>query len=173
MLTFKIASLLSQPDGVQEKYELDESLSFVDDPRILPTARITVSVLLMNLTHEVNVQLKDIMFEIEMVCDRCLRHFKQQIHIPLAEREFITDLDPSDISEDEDIFLVDMRTRTIDITEMLRQEILLHFPSKAVCLDGCKGFCSQCGVDLNERACDCKQDGQMKPLKFLRKLLDM
>ena len=51
-------------------------------------------------------------------------------------------------------------TDSVDITEDLREELLLQVPGFPVCKDACKGICSQCGVDLNKGACTCtKEDG--------------
>jgi len=47
---------------------------------------------------------------------------------------------------------------SVDITDGLREEILLHIPGFPVCSDGCKGVCPQCGVDLNEGSCSCGTD---------------
>lgn len=46
-------------------------------------------------------------------------------------------------------------TDSVDITEDLREEMLLHVPAFAVCGEGCKGVCPQCGANLNEGACAC------------------
>ncbi len=49
-------------------------------------------------------------------------------------------------------------TDTVDVTEDLREEILLHVPGFALCGEGCKGMCPQCGVDLNKGSCTCKNE---------------
>ncbi|MEW5758098.1 MAG: DUF177 domain-containing protein [Candidatus Omnitrophota bacterium] len=51
---------------------------------------------------------------------------------------------------------IDRNTRTIDITDDLRQEIILSYPLKPLCKDGCLGLCPKCGQDLNEKKCNCK-----------------
>jgi uncharacterized protein len=45
---------------------------------------------------------------------------------------------------------------SVDLTEDLRESILLAFPSYPVCRETCKGLCAQCGVNLNEETCHCK-----------------
>ncbi len=42
---------------------------------------------------------------------------------------------------------------TLDITEDVRQEILLSYPVRPLCRDDCRGLCPQCGANLNERSC--------------------
>lgn len=49
-------------------------------------------------------------------------------------------------------------TDSVDVTEDLREEILLHVPGFPVCGEDCKGVCPQCGVDLNKGSCECKTE---------------
>lgn len=44
----------------------------------------------------------------------------------------------------------------IDITDDIRQEIILNYPLKPLCMISCKGLCSKCGKNLNEGPCDCE-----------------
>jgi uncharacterized protein len=44
---------------------------------------------------------------------------------------------------------------SIDIDELVREQILLALPSHAICRDDCKGLCPTCGADLNAGACPC------------------
>ena len=44
----------------------------------------------------------------------------------------------------------------IDLTDDLCETIATELPMKPLCKPGCKGFCSDCGQDLNEGACDCQ-----------------
>ncbi|MDA0321766.1 MAG: DUF177 domain-containing protein [Verrucomicrobia bacterium] len=48
------------------------------------------------------------------------------------------------------------KDRLIDLTEDLREAIVLGFPSYPLCSDNCKGLCAQCGVNLNNQSCQCK-----------------
>ena len=46
----------------------------------------------------------------------------------------------------------------IDLGEILREEVLLAMPMKAVCDEGCKGICSGCGAELNDEECRCEPE---------------
>ncbi len=54
-------------------------------------------------------------------------------------------------------------TDSVDITEDLREDILLHVPGFPVCSEGCKGVCPQCGADLNKGSCECKTEDGPNP----------
>ena len=43
----------------------------------------------------------------------------------------------------------------VDLTPEMREAIILALPDYPICRDSCKGLCPHCGVDLNEKTCDC------------------
>ena len=45
-----------------------------------------------------------------------------------------------------------------DVNLMVLEQIELAMPMQFVCSEACKGLCYQCGADLNEGACLCKND---------------
>ncbi|MBI3318830.1 MAG: DUF177 domain-containing protein [Candidatus Omnitrophica bacterium] len=45
----------------------------------------------------------------------------------------------------------------LDVTDDIRQEILLSFPLKPLCKEGCRGLCPACGNNLNHSPCQCKR----------------
>jgi uncharacterized protein len=45
--------------------------------------------------------------------------------------------------------------KVIDLDPILREQVLLSLPAYPVCQDGCKGLCTVCGANLNERECGC------------------
>jgi len=47
----------------------------------------------------------------------------------------------------------------LDLTEALREDILLSFPQAWLCRVDCRGLCPHCGCDLNREACRCSRSG--------------
>ncbi len=45
--------------------------------------------------------------------------------------------------------------KVIDLDPIVREQVLLALPGYPVCSEGCKGLCSVCGGNLNERDCGC------------------
>lgn len=45
--------------------------------------------------------------------------------------------------------------KVIDLDPIVREQILLALPGYPVCNEGCKGLCSVCGANLNDRDCGC------------------
>lgn len=46
----------------------------------------------------------------------------------------------------------------IDLTETIRETLILSEPMKVLCRPDCKGMCPQCGANLNEGPCSCPTD---------------
>ncbi len=44
----------------------------------------------------------------------------------------------------------------VDLTDDIREAIILAFPSYPICDPACKGLCPQCGANWNETTCECK-----------------
>ncbi len=51
----------------------------------------------------------------------------------------------------------------LDLTESVREGIILALPSYPICEEGCKGLCLQCGQNLNMGPCVCNQKGEASP----------
>jgi uncharacterized protein len=45
--------------------------------------------------------------------------------------------------------------KVIELDPIVREQILLALPAYPVCDEGCKGLCTVCGANLNERECGC------------------
>ncbi len=45
--------------------------------------------------------------------------------------------------------------KVIDVDPVVREQLVLALPSYPVCVESCKGLCSVCGANLNERDCGC------------------
>jgi uncharacterized protein len=43
------------------------------------------------------------------------------------------------------------------LEDLLREQVLLALPLKAICRDDCKGLCSHCGKNLNLEQCNCAE----------------
>lgn len=67
-------------------------------------------------------------------------------------------------------FLVPVDTDdTIDVTEVIRQHVVLALPIAPRCREDCRGLCQQCGADLNDGPCGCVPDAVDPRLDVLRR----
>ncbi len=44
---------------------------------------------------------------------------------------------------------------TVDLSDGLREDILMSFPQRFLCREECQGLCSRCGANLNQGPCGC------------------
>lgn len=49
----------------------------------------------------------------------------------------------------------ELAQQEIDISEEVRESVLLALPERMLCRPDCKGLCPQCGKNLNEGRCAC------------------
>ncbi len=97
--------------------------------------------------------------EVEVDCARCLNSYKMDISLPIEEEILIaghlletTEEEPELPEDAKEPLLED---NTLNLTELLRQYIIVAVPIKPLCDEECKGLCSQCGQNLNQGPCNC------------------
>lgn len=96
--------------------------------------------------------------QLRMVCGRCLKEFQTLGFIPIEEQMLLTQQVAQDAAEDEDDpdrELEVLEGDTIDVTALVRENLLSQLPMKPLCTEECLGLCPTCGVDLNLGECDC------------------
>jgi uncharacterized protein len=150
-LTFDISDVHHGEIGLIREFHLEVTEEFDPSDFILTTS-IQTDIVLIRAENAITVQLENFTYQIETTCRRCLKAFPQSVTIPLASRDFLF-VKPKDDTDIEDLFLADIRHMEVDLHNMFRQEILLHFDAFPVCSSQCKGICPTCGQDLNKKEC--------------------
>jgi len=59
----------------------------------------------------------------------------------------------------------------IEVSDIVREQILLGLPMKPICREDCRGLCAYCGKNRNVEACNCHSlfvDPRLAPLLQLR-----
>ena len=119
----------------------------------------------------------ELICDVQYECTRCLRKFPGKLEADVEEfyRTTHDDVEPE---EDDDFFPEEIPVvegDEIDLTEALRESLLLAVPMKVVCEEDCPGLCPQCGLPLKDGACDCAGpdiDVRFAPLLDLLKAED-
>ena len=109
--------------------------------------------------------------EIILECSRCLEDFRFPLDSPCEVTLF--PFEDEALPEEEELNLEDLRSSyyyegEIDLSAIVREQILLDIPYKPLCRPSCKGLCPTCGEDLNRGSCSCKEevfDERFAPLK--------
>ncbi len=82
-------------------------------------------------------------------CDRCGLPTDTEYTVTLEKS-----LAPEIEGEDSDSILPVPNYR-LDLSELVRDEVLLSLPMKHLCRPDCKGICVKCGKNLNSGDCGC------------------
>lgn len=117
----------------------------------------------------------------EVTCGRCLEPFTVPVaadvetrFVPPADFAKVTaetaaragglkaetlETEDAESVVDEDVLgLAEYRDETIDLGEVVREQLYLALPMKPLCQEDCKGLCPVCGVNRNRETCACQQE---------------
>ncbi len=94
-------------------------------------------------------------------CHRCLEEFKRELKVPVSVS--LLPWREEDLPEELELSRGDLENDTyrdgiVDLSEILREQIMLSLPSSIYCSEKCRGLCPGCGVNLNKEDCRCKEE---------------
>lgn len=102
-------------------------------------------------------------------CSRCLEAVTIVLTIPFDEEYREADIAKN--NEDAELEFNYFNSDEIEITDLIRENILLAKPLKPVCSESCRGLCPECGANLNISTCGCNPIKIDPRLAVLEKLL--
>ncbi len=126
-----------------------ESICFIGD--------VAVKLRLFRQLDKVFVKAESVT-SIELECARCLKPvdvilkgaFENQYRpLPKTVKETLDDIGIGYYSEE-----------YIDLSDDLRESLLLELPIKVLCSESCEGLCPRCGKNLNKGKCDCHLESE-------------
>ena len=121
-------------EGLNEHATYDPSTLDMDRQDIRLKDPFEVDAVVTKTDDELLVRV-DIECPMRMECARCLEEFTSVLH---TDAFFNYHVKPSDV---------------VDITDDVRQEIILGYPMIPVCRPDCRGLCRACGHNLNHGNC--------------------
>jgi uncharacterized protein len=152
--------------GIEQEIKLSISLSE-------ETSRSDVSVYIKVERYNERVLVEGTASSISsLICGRCLKHFSLPLSI-IFKTEYVPHSDYN-VGIEHELTANEMDINfyyndEIDIDSLVKEHMLLAVPMKPLCSSGCKGICSQCGENLNDRDCSC-ETGSIDPrLETLKK----
>jgi uncharacterized protein len=106
-----------------------------------------------------------------LTCSRCLEPFDFPVrsrfdatYTSVVPTEDEVELDARDLT------VCHLEGDTVDLGELVHEQVLLAVPMAPVCDAGCKGLCPTCGANLNREACGCEAPAADPRFAVLRKL---
>jgi len=100
-------------------------------------------------------------YEQDLECPRCLKTVKRSVAsevellaMPRQEEPMTGELELGE----EDLGILYLREPVLDTEPVLLEQLQLNIPMRQLCREDCAGLCPKCGVDLNEKTCECVTD---------------
>ncbi len=159
LLQFNVAQLLKDgaPEGSRH-YAIENAVLPAGAEGLILAEPIRGSVKLTKAGH--GVWLKAVLqTTLQLACTRCLKPINAPIKVDIEENfvsiNHLPKMTGSEENAEIDSATIIGDTHILDLTEVLRQELILNQPSQLLCKDDCLGLCPQCGHNLNEGQCDC------------------
>jgi len=106
----------------------------------------------------------------EFACDRCAEPFSLPLHATF-QMYYVWNPGDEEILDPSEVQVIPPGLPVINLTDEVRQTVLLAVPLKLLCREECKGLCPRCGADLNKEPCACPPeatDGWWETLRGLR-----
>ncbi|MDQ6661785.1 MAG: DUF177 domain-containing protein [Chloroflexota bacterium] len=171
-MLYNVAQLMKAPVGTSFESDISEDAIQLDET-FKVVSPITGRVRMRRTNQGLLVDgWVDLTLELE--CTRCLKSFEQPLHVPFEEQFYPTVDVVTGVKlpafDEEEIFPIDEHHQ-VDLTEAIRQHVLLDIPMSTLCREDCAGLCPQCGHDLNLGPCECKPEVDTR-LSVLQQLLD-
>ncbi|MBN1153712.1 DUF177 domain-containing protein [candidate division KSB1 bacterium] len=106
------------------------------------------------------------------VCDRCLEDFEMSIRdnfrvVYSTEKSYLDEQ-----NDDLGIRYLHSESDVVDLSEDVRESVLLAIPMKVLCSGDCKGICPECGANLNKGSCIHQQQRMDPKWEALKGLSD-
>ncbi|HAM42153.1 MAG TPA: hypothetical protein DDX89_03845 [Candidatus Omnitrophica bacterium] len=125
-------------EGLREETSCDPSEMDLGRFDVHPTSPIALSCFITKADRELVVQ-ATLRYQLQMCCSKCLETFASPV---VTQATFSYQVAPTDV---------------VDMTDDLRQEIILSYPMIPICQSSCLGLCPRCGQNRNRGACRCEQ----------------
>ncbi len=110
-----------------------------------------------------------------LTCDRCAEEFEfnisEEIKVELQPIGVLKTFQEEIRLSKEDLNVTFYNGEEIEVSEVIREQILLSIPMRKLCKPECQGLCPICGQNLNIKKCNCKPEIKDSPFAILKKLV--
>ena len=160
--------------GLDFKFQINKGQFKIDQEDCSLNKDVDVNGHLSRLGNDVYLN-GNVNTELALKCSRCLDQLLYPIDSKFKAHFVPFDRDSTLMGEVElhvsDIDTEIYKDKRIDLTQSIRDRILLMVPANCLCIADCKGICPRCGIKLNEKTCECASDPSIDPrLAVLKKL---
>ncbi len=156
VLQYNVAQLMKEQIGATRRHAVETDIAelFLEWPITHPLMG-EVHFLRTNRGILVRAELET---GVEIACSRCLEPVRHRLWLTFEE-VFTPTVDvrtggKAKLDEEDRALWIDDH-HSLDISEIVRQDVLLNITSHVLCREDCLGICPACGQNRNEEPCDC------------------
>lgn len=117
------------------------------------SGEVTVEATLQKTGHQLALKAR-ITAQGAFACDRCTAPFTLRL-TPEYRMFYVTEETEAESLDPSEVQVIPVGLPIIDLTDDVRQTVLLSVPLKLLCKHDCRGLCPDCGTDLNTGTCAC------------------
>jgi uncharacterized protein len=159
-LVYNVAQLLKERIGSTRRLPIETSFLalYDEDGNSVEAHDVTGEVKVTRLSDGVLVQ-GDVEAQVAVQCSRCLDDIRLPVDARLEE-QFQPTIDVetghaihrAEYEQDDNAFMIDPN-HMMDLSEPVRQALLVALPMRPLCREDCKGLCPVCGANRNRTDC--------------------
>ena len=155
MLTLNLAKIRDPHERFEQVYAPEQVAAEGDTFRIAAPVKLAFDIYKDNDQFHL---VGSVQTTLELGCSRCLDPFRWPVDAAFdlryqphaqnsgeGEREI----------EEDDLTTAFYEDETIDLGQLMREQVYLALPMKPLCGDECKGLCPTCGINWNKGTCEC------------------
>jgi len=166
MLILSLASIERAPMRLREEVPVDSPL--LQDTGIVLDEPLQVDLEASSVGEGVLVR-GEIRAALSAACRRCL------VSVPIEVRDTIDLLfEPLTAAEalelGGEVYPLPERGDELDLSDAIREQLLVRVPDYVVCSDSCRGLCPTCGTELNQVSCSCVPENRAGPWDALKNI---
>jgi len=149
-------------------YKLDEPIESLglEEPFV---DKVEINLSLQKLHNQIVLE-TELQLHAHFECDRCNSDFNSTLETKY-QIVYLFGNNPDEDGDSLNVTYLPREASEIVLDDDIRDYALLAIPMKKLCKDDCKGLCPECGKNLNEGGCDCKNhevDPRWLPLLDLK-----
>ena len=178
-LAFNVSGLLKEGVGATRRHDLEQASLGIDEDT--EAREVSGHVRLLRINTGVLAE-GGVAGDIILQCSRCLISVASRQETTFQEEfrpmvDVNTGMPVTTVreGESEDDFFLLSPNHMLDLTEKIRQAMLVALPYSPLCSADCAGLCPNCGADLNIEQCGCIltiPDSRLKGLAAILEQID-
>ena|SRR5258708_1965744 len=151
-----VVAKISEDEGLSLQYVYPESEPALVGGEASLIGRCEVNLHATRAADEVEL-IGNVNATVAFECDRCLK----PLSVPVEQSFDLLYVPPLKAGDEKELGEDDLSIGfylggTIDLDDLVREQVELALPMARLCTEECEGLCPDCGANLNDAECACK-----------------